>query len=56
MIYSYAACMSGRHPSNLLPLLLIGFRLDFSLAYPIVAWLAWIPNLMVAHVIVSKIR
>lgn len=56
MIYSYSACMSGVTLRIWLPLLLIGFRLDFSLAYPIVAWLAWIPNLMVAHVIVSKIR
>lgn len=55
MIYSYASCMSGVTLRLWLPLLLIVFRLDFSLAYPIVAWLAWVPNLLVARMIVSRI-
>ncbi|GDX93428.1 hypothetical protein LBMAG46_34370 [Planctomycetia bacterium] len=29
-------------------------RLDFSVAYPIVAWLCWVPNLLVARLINSR--
>ncbi|MBL8817081.1 MAG: DUF2306 domain-containing protein [Planctomyces sp.] len=56
MIYSYSACLSAVTLRLWLPLLLVAFRLDFSLAYPIVAWLAWIPNLLGAHLIISRMR
>lgn len=55
MIYSYSACFAAVTLRFWLPLLLVGFRLDFSLAYPIVAWLCWVPNLMVARMIVARI-
>jgi len=55
MIYSYSACLSAVTLRLWLPLLLVVFRLDFTVAYPIVAWLAWVPNLLVARVVTSKL-
>ncbi|MCB0913112.1 MAG: DUF2306 domain-containing protein, partial [Propionibacteriaceae bacterium] len=37
-----------------LPLLLAGAQLPFDTAYPIVAWLCWVPNLLVAEVVVRR--
>ena len=54
MIYSYSACLSAVTLRLWLPLLLVVFQLDFTVAYPIVAWLAWVPNLVVARVVASK--
>ena len=54
MIYSYSACCAAVTLRLWLPLLLLGLRLDFSIAYPIVAWLCWVPNLMVAHLIIRR--
>ncbi|MBK9715739.1 MAG: DUF2306 domain-containing protein [Kouleothrix sp.] len=34
-----------------LPLLLAGAQLPFDTAYPVVAWLCWVPNLLVAEAI-----
>jgi hypothetical protein len=28
---------------------------DFSVVYPTVAWLAWVPNLIIAEIIANKI-
>lgn len=48
MIYSYAACFSAVTLRIWLPLLTIGFG-DFELAYQIVAWLCWMPNIIFAY-------
>lgn len=53
MIYSYAACFSAVTLRIWLPLL-IYISHDFELAYAIVAWISWIPNLLVAHYLVKK--
>ncbi|MFT5167375.1 MAG: putative membrane protein [Saprospiraceae bacterium] len=53
MIYSYAACFAAVTLRLWMPLLLIIFN-DFDIAYKIVAWLCWVPNLYVAHLIISK--
>ncbi len=52
MIYSYACCFAA----VTLRLWLTGLRiwLPFGVAYPIVAWLSWVPNLAVAGLIVRK--
>jgi len=55
MIYSYAACFAAVTLRIWLPLLIIIFG-DFIVAYPIVAWLCWIPNLLVANFIVRKLE
>lgn len=54
MIYSYAACFGAVTLRIWLPLLILIFG-DFSMAYPIVAWLSWVPNLMVAHFLVKRL-
>lgn len=37
-----------------LPLFLAGFGMKFGTAYPIIAWLCWVPNLIVAELIVRR--
>lgn len=54
MVYSYAACFAAVTLRLWLPILLIGFQLKFSVAYPIVAWLCWVPNLLFAHWLAQK--
>jgi len=51
MIFSYAACFAGVTLRIWLPILstLLG---DFLPAYQIVAWLCWLPNIIVAYFIV----
>ena len=53
MIYSYATCFAAVTLRIWLPLL-ISITGDFFIAYPIVAWLCWVPNLIVANLIVKS--
>ncbi|GAB1855172.1 hypothetical protein MHTCC0001_00050 [Flavobacteriaceae bacterium MHTCC 0001] len=55
MIYSYAACFAAVTLRIWLPVLIMVFK-DFIFAYRIVAWLSWVPNIVVAYVIVAKTR
>jgi hypothetical protein len=55
MIYSYAACLAAVTLRIYLPLLTSFFG-DFNTAYTIVAWLCWVPNLVVAWFIIRNIR
>lgn len=55
MIYSYAACFSAVTLRIYLPLLTIAFH-DFTKAYLIVAWLCWVPNIVVAYFLVRQIN
>lgn len=48
MIYSYAACFAAVTLRIWLPLLSLGFG-DFEVAYRIVAWVCWVPNLIFAY-------
>ncbi|MCO5725284.1 DUF2306 domain-containing protein [Robiginitalea marina] len=48
MIYSFAACFAAVTLRIWLPLLSIGFG-DFVVAYQVVAWLCWVPNLIFAY-------
>lgn len=54
MIYSYAACLGAVTLRIYLPLL--RKVMPFATAYPIVAWLSWVPNLMVAWIIIQRIK
>lgn len=54
MIYSYAACFAAVTLRIWLPILIMIFG-DFNKAYVIVAWLCWVPNLLVAKLITSRI-
>lgn len=53
MVYSYAACFAGVTLRIWLPLLIVALG-SFSKAYPITAWLCWIPNLIFADWIVKR--
>lgn len=53
MIYSYAACFAAVTLRIWLPILNIIFE-DFTIAYRIVAWLCWVPNLIFAFFWVRK--
>ena len=53
MIYSYAACFAAVTLRIWLPLLTMAFG-EFIIAYKIVAWLCWVPNLIFAHLWVRK--
>ncbi len=53
MIYSYAACFAAVTLRIWLPLLTLGFG-DFNIAYRIVAWLCWVPNIIVAYFWVKR--
>jgi uncharacterized membrane protein len=50
MIYSYAACLAAVTLRIYLPLLSFAFG-DFIKAYLVVAWVSWVPNLIVAFYI-----
>ncbi|QSQ28023.1 DUF2306 domain-containing protein [Pyxidicoccus parkwayensis] len=53
MTYSYAACFAGVTLRIWLPLM-IPVMGEFVAAYRIVAWLCWIPNLAVAHLMTRR--
>ncbi len=53
MIYSYAACFAAVTLRIWLPLLSLVFQ-DFTIAYRIVAWLCWVPNIIVAFFWIKK--
>ena len=55
MVYSYAVCFSAVTLRIWLPLLVITFG-DFITAYVIVAWLCWIPNVLVAYLITRRLE
>ncbi len=55
MIYSYAACLAAVTLRIWLPLLTIALH-GFIPAYRIVAWLCWVPNLLVAFLMIRKMN
>ena len=54
MVYSYAACFAAVTLRIWLPLLIMAFEGAFVPAYKIVAWLAWVPNMIVAYFLIKK--
>jgi uncharacterized membrane protein len=55
MIYSYAACLSAVTLRIYLPLLTMLFH-DFIKGYLVVAWLCWVPNIIVAWFLVRRVH
>ncbi len=53
MIFSFAACFGAVTLRIWLPIL-IGIMGEFTVAYRIVAWLCWVPNIIVAYFIATK--
>jgi uncharacterized membrane protein len=54
MIYSYATCFAAVTLRIWLPLLTFIYG-DFVKAYVIVSWLCWVPNLIVASLIIKQV-
>ena len=55
MIYSYSACFAAVTLRIWMPVLELLFE-EFITVYRIVAWLSWVPNIIVARLIIKKIR
>ncbi|MFY0653592.1 MAG: DUF2306 domain-containing protein [Cyclobacteriaceae bacterium] len=55
MIRSFALTFAAVMLRVWLPLMQIGLSIDFFLAYKIVAWLCWVPNLIVAELIIKSL-
>ena len=53
MIYSFAACFAAVMLRVWMPILILIFG-EFLIAYSIVAWLCWVPNLIFAYFWVRK--
>lgn len=56
MIRSYALCWAAVSLRLWLPLFQFGFGMDFLVAYKIIAWLCWVPNLLMAEIIIRNIK
>jgi uncharacterized membrane protein len=56
MIRSYALCFAAVTLRLWMPILPAIFNLEFSESYAIISWLCWIPNLVVAEILISKIK
>ena len=55
MIRNYALTFAAVTLRLWLPLFLAGLRMEFNVAYPIIAWLSWVPNIIVAELIVRRL-
>lgn len=54
MIRSYALCFAAVTLRLYLPLFLGVFKMDFLVAYPIIAWLCWVPNVLIAEFLIIR--
>lgn len=56
MIRSYALCWAAVTLRIWIPLFQIAIGMEFIEAYRIIAWLCWVPNLVVAEMIISSLK
>ena len=56
MIFSYAACFAAVTLRLWMPVFIGGLGWSFIVAYRVIAWWCWVPNLVVAYWIVSRKR
>lgn len=54
MIRSYALCFAAVTLRLWAPLLQFGFGMEFTIAYRAVSWLSWLPNLLLAEIIIRN--
>jgi len=54
MIRSYALCFAAVTLRIYLPIFIGAFGMDFIPAYRIIAWLCWVPNILVAEFLIIK--
>lgn len=56
MTRSYALCFGAVTLRLWLPLFLGALGMSFDFAYPIIAWISWVPNLLVAEWIIRRVK
>ncbi len=56
MIRSYAVCFAAVTLRIWLPMFQFALGMDFFTAYKIIAWLCWVPNLIVAELIIMGMK
>jgi uncharacterized membrane protein len=56
MTRSYALCFGAVTLRLWMPLFLGALGMSFNIAYPIIAWLSWVPNLLVAEWIIRRTK
>lgn len=56
MIRAYALTFAAVSLRLWMPVFLAGFQMDFMDAYPIIAWICWVPNFLVAELIIWRIK
>ena len=56
MIRSYALCFAAVTLRLWMPILPALFDLDFSESYAIISWLCWVPNLIFAEILITRIK
>jgi uncharacterized membrane protein len=56
MLRSYALCFAAVTLRIWLPLLQFAVGMEFILAYRIISWLCWVPNLIIAEAMVFRLR
>jgi len=54
MIRSYALCFAAVSLRIYLPLFIGGFGMEFIDAYKIIAWLCWVPNILIAEFLIVR--
>jgi hypothetical protein len=54
MIRNYALTLAGTMLRVWVPIFVVGVSIDFVLAYRAIAWLCWVPNLLVAEWIIRR--
>jgi len=54
MIRSYALCFAAVTLRLYLPLFLGVFNMEFIPAYKIIAWLCWVPNILIAEIFIVR--
>ena len=55
MIRSYGLCMAAITLRLWIPIFAFGFGTMFEQSYPIIAWLCWVPNLILAEILVCQL-
>lgn len=56
MIRNYALTLAGTMLRVWVPIFIVGVGIDFVLAYRAIAWLAWVPNMLIAEWIIRRSR
>ena len=56
MVRSYALCFAAVTLRIYLPLFTAVFHFNFSISYQVISWLRWVPNLVLAEIIIRRLK